>query len=243
LPRIERELARRAAAGKHYDPPARGYAKWKAMTNDGGIVGLFACIEHAHDDAVRAGENIGFHEAYRQGLMHVSRAERWYWACVVFEAVFLPGMVWFLLWPWVRGKPLWQKFLHLGLFPVLLYLPFWMSYCNPLSTSYPRGGVIYPMVCIYGFGFDTCQWEIDFLMKVPPMFEPITQGRATTFADFHGALWIIPKKMGPVNVGLMSAVMIGILASWRGGRWWLRRWRVKRAMRMQGFLVEMGRKK
>jgi cytohesin len=76
--------------------------------------------------------------------------ERWrrlgrYWLNVVFECLWLAGLVVWAMWPWLRRSEPWRWWLHIGLAPFLLFLPWFLGYCGmALTSAGPVGGVLYP---------------------------------------------------------------------------------------------------
>src|SRR5262249_36151402 len=75
-----------------------------------------------------------------------------YWCNLLFEFVCLAFLILFAAWPWLRGAGWWRWAVHLGLLPVLFFLPYWLGYATFTFTSVgPSGGVLYPWL-LYRFG-------------------------------------------------------------------------------------------
>ena len=110
--------------------------------------------------------------------------ERWhrlrrYWLNVVFECIWLAGVVVWAMWPWLRRAPQWRLWLHVGLAPFFLFLPWFLGYCGlALTSAGPVGGVLYPWVLVL------FQWlgpylgtpDMWLLQTMPKPLEWLTQG-------------------------------------------------------------------
>lgn len=70
---------------------------------------------------------------------------RRYLLSVVFEFVYLTGLILFTAWPWLRNKGRTYYTVCFGLFPVLLFLPYLLGYPPDLSHKL-SGAFIYPAV-------------------------------------------------------------------------------------------------
>jgi hypothetical protein len=216
FPRVRHELDNRAALNAPDDFVATGYKRWNAIAGyNGGLPGLFDCIDSARVELVSArlrGEipNTRLFE-FRDGLQHVVRASRLYWVCFVFEALYLPAIIWFGFWPYLRRAGLRRKLLHAAAAPFLLFLPFWFGYCNSASPAFPLGGILYPFICGLAPSFPgNFRWEYEFLATLPPFLSVITQGRIVTFADYFNLKGSIPRQFGPANVAFVSCVITAI---------------------------------
>ncbi len=82
-------------------------------------------------------------------------SERWrcvkrYWLNILFEFAYLTGLLLFVAWPWLRGKGIWRWALHVGLFPLLLFMPYFLGYALATFTSAgPSGGALYPWLLVW----------------------------------------------------------------------------------------------
>jgi hypothetical protein len=156
---------------------------------------------------------------FEEGLQHVSGAARLYWATFLFELIYLAGVVWFCFRPFIRRAGMGRQFIHVAIFPFLLYLPLWFGYCNPASRSFPIGGILYPYLNAPAACFpNNFDWEFRFLAILPPCLTAITQGRAVTFADCFTLKYGSPVIFGPVNVALLSLLLTAILAAVYGAK-------------------------
>jgi hypothetical protein len=105
------------------------------------------------------------------------RAER-FWLTLLFEFVWLAGVIVFAAIPWLRraGRLGWA--IHLALVPPLLFLPHFLGYAPYTFTSlFPDGGVAYPYA-IRVFGALPLPWtDLDtWLMdRAPRWFQPFAQ--------------------------------------------------------------------
>jgi hypothetical protein len=139
--------------------------------------------------------------------------DRWarirrYWINIAFECVFFAGLGIFTFQPWLRNPgTVLSKSLHLGSFPVLVMLPFYLGYAPfTFSSMGPSDGVLYPWViwCTHGCpGLETSdQWVFD---KIPKLLEPLSQSSGPLLSLSGGA------GLGPVTalvLGFGIAVII-----------------------------------
>jgi hypothetical protein len=220
FPEVQRELDRRVAAHDPEDWAAAGYAKWASLRpmERGGIPGLLECIDEAHVSWIsrQASAELpppGF-LPFKEGLKRVVYAEQFYWACFAFEAVLFGGLLWFLFSPYVSRSSLRRKLIHAAGTPLLLYVPYWLGYCNSASPAFPIGGILYPYLAWpAAFLPANFKWEFSFLAKLPPVFGMMTQGRTVTFADYATLVNWYPNQMGPVNVSICSFVFAAVAAA------------------------------
>src|SRR5438067_304339 len=103
------------------------------------------------------------------------RVRRYDWSASG-EFVYLSALVVFAAWPWLRnGRPL-RWAVHLGLVPVLLFLPYWLGYAGFTFTSAgPSGGVLYPWLIVW---FGRLPWtalDTAIVSRLPPVLEPYSQ--------------------------------------------------------------------
>jgi hypothetical protein len=88
-----------------------------------------------------------------------------YWLTVAFEMAWLSALVIFTGYPWLRGSGTFRWATHLGLLPLLLYLPMYLGYAPLTFTSaYPIGGVVYP------FALRLAAWPVEEIL--PEWTEP-----------------------------------------------------------------------
>jgi hypothetical protein len=215
FPRVQAELEKRAARNDPDDCVAAGYERWHGIVSwNGGIRGLMEAINTAYfEHAARQTPPFvpTLRVEFRQGLLHVARADRLYWVCFLFEMLYLSAVVWFSLWHFIRRAGAGRKILRVALLPLILIIPNWLGYCNTASPAFPRGGVIYPYICGLSPSWpENYEWEYRFLGALPPFFSVITQGQAVTFADYPTLRVMIPWQNGPVRIALYSALLTSL---------------------------------
>jgi hypothetical protein len=134
-------------------------------------------------------------------------AERWsrvqrFWINVIFEILFFVSLSLFAFWPWLRKKGKWYASFHLGLLPLLLFLPYYLGYSGWTFTSAgPSGGVLYPWVIVWFRNFPLWTPVDQRVLEIlPKVFEPISQplGPFLSISGVH--------PLGPV-----AALLIGIV--------------------------------
>jgi hypothetical protein len=233
LARVQAELDKRVALNSSDDWAATGYRRWMAIpVATGNIPALIECLQAAYLEW--GNQQLPVHVPrsrleFREGLNHVVKADRLYWVCFVFEGLYLPAVVWFVLWPYIRRGRLRQKFLHVAVLPLLLMLPYWFGYCNSASPAFPRGGILYPFICGLSSRFpDNYDLEFRFLAALPPFLSVITQGRVVTFADYFSLRVALPYQNGPVKVAMLSVFLTSLLGAYHGGAYGLKKWRERR---------------
>jgi hypothetical protein len=154
--------------------------------------------------------------------VRADRAQRW-WANIVFEAIFLGGIVVFLWLPilWRRASR-WTPLIWGGL-PVVILLPYYFGYCRwaavwPDPTFW--GGALYPwVVCIFQpLGYITANFEVVKLQALSCVLEPLNQNPPSM-------AFSLGFTAGGRFIGLLGPVLLGILigAAVHGGQRLFRR--------------------
>jgi hypothetical protein len=151
--------------------------------------------------------------------------ERWrcvnrYWVNILFEFAYLTGVLLFVAWPWLFGKGLWRWALHIGLFPLLLFLPYFLGYALATFTSAgPSGGALYPWLLVWF-------WPLNFWTRLdtriyeatPLVLLPISQ-------PLGPMLSLTCWGFGRVAVGvaclLFAAATVAAGVALRAGQRWL----------------------
>jgi hypothetical protein len=89
---------------------------------------------------------------------------KWYWANIVFEWIFLSGLVLFATWP-MRGDKGWRSWaVHLGFLPILFMMPAYLGYATLTFTSAgPSSGVLYPWLLMNFGGGQCAEWDRQIL--------------------------------------------------------------------------------
>lgn len=149
---------------------------------------------------------------------------KWYWANVVFEWLFLSGLILFAFWPTVRDKGLWTQTFHIAFLPLIFFFPTYLGYATYSFTSAgPSGGVLYPFLLrILGIG-QCNRLDLWLLDHTPRLLEPLSTPIGSPLA-----------LSGRGFPGPTTAVVIGILISFTyfGLRVGVRRWRSVRAVQV-----------
>lgn len=97
-----------------------------------------------------------------------------YWLNVLFEFLYVGGLITFAFWPWLRRQASWRKCAHVALLPLLLMLPYYLGYATFTYTSAgPSGGVLYPFL-IAGLRGGPCLWPW-LVMVLPKPLEHVSQ--------------------------------------------------------------------
>lgn len=150
--------------------------------------------------------------------------ERWnrmgrFWMNVVFEIAHLAGLTLFAAWPWLRSQSKWRWSIHLALVPLLLFLPFYLGYCQWTFTSVgPSGGALYPWIIVWLRGL--APWtpvDLWILERTPQILEPLSQ-QTGPWISMSGR-----EPFGPVAAIVSGAVIFGLVFSVLSVREWLRR--------------------
>lgn len=194
--------------------PGAAYARWKKLRpDDQTIETLHECINEAvlaRMQAESSRPGITGMDQWRDDLIRVVQSAHFYWANVPFEILYLSALLWWLAWPCLRGSHWIRHYLHLALFPVLFYLPYWLGYCIASMPPWgPGGGILYPWLLWFSQpSWITTGLDWHFLLAVPPLLSVINQGSSLTFHDF--ALFHTSVDLhGPVDVALRSLMLVG----------------------------------
>ena len=161
------------------------------------------------------------YSAYRS---HFERAERidrwweqakfWHWNAVG-EFAYLSLLILFAAWPWLRDAAPWRWGLHLGLSPVLFFLPYWLGYahwsCPQLGVS---GGVLYPSLIAYAPPLQIAPLDAWVWDRLPILLYsysyPVDANTGRFQADLNSG-WFGRSGPGPVT-GLTLSAALGSLA-------------------------------
>jgi hypothetical protein len=210
FPRVLEQLN---AEAKNADPNnyvRAGYLQWRAMEQKerNGVQGLLEEIHKARAALFRSKspERNGYERLQLYLLKERLRQAKWYWANLLFEFVFLSGLVWFTLWPTIRRKRPWLWALHFGLAPLLFMLPVYLGYATYTFTSRgPSGGVLYPWLLTFSYGGRMNSLDRRIIDRLPQILEPLSQGIGAPTALTGMGLW------GPTAVLCLSA-FVALLA-------------------------------
>lgn len=195
-----------------------GYREWKATneTERGGVKGLLEKIDEARASLLqsRSPEMDGYRRLKSYLLENRIRQAKWYWANLVFEFVFLSGLVWFAIWPIIRRKRPWRWALHLGPVPLFFMLPVYLGYATYTFTSAgPSGGVFYPWLLVFLRGGRMSQIDQIIIERLPQILEPLSQGIGMPMALTGMGLWGPTATVGCSLVVAVAAFAVG---------WWVK---------------------
>jgi hypothetical protein len=233
LPVVETEMAKRSAAGDN-DFHVKAYQRWKEM----GSKGVDQLLGYMQDERLRMSlarsdlENpfVPFHNtAAREFADRVDRAD-YYWACIVFEFIWLSGTVLWIARPILRGRFDWRLPLHWASGIFLFYVPFWFGYASGALDNSPEGGVLYVwLLRILGTPSTNFQWERSLMSSIPPLLSGISP---TPYIDWWR--WTEPFS----RPGLIHAGKLAFVAGVAGLLVWLLNWgRRRRILARRGFEV------
>jgi hypothetical protein len=140
-------------------------------------------------------------------------SDRWeriqrYSQTVLFEFLFLTGLILFMAWPWLRGSGRLGWAIHLGLLPTLFFLPYWLGYAWTTFTSIgPSGGVLYPWLLGEFGGLSWTALDRAIVRTLPQILDPLSQT--------PGPMMSLTFFRGPSPVAaLMLGVLLGSTLYW-----------------------------
>ena len=245
--RVKPELQRRAVAGDPNDFVATAYARWDAMgpAYQQDLGEFFAQIRKAQiaqwGTAVEPYPLSYTSKYFADQDAPVTKAD-YYWLNFLFEGLFLMGLVWLVLWPWLCHRGIIMRLILVALLSPLFYLPTWLGYGIEPVTRDDAGGVIIYRYLVEGAGHPLAfnDWELDLLYKVPHVLTPLQQG-ARNSHYFGGHYSQDLGIRGPVDVLLRSAILTAVVGGLYGCVLLRRRVAMRRA---RGFpvLIEPPRK-
>jgi hypothetical protein len=193
-----------APPGILYPDVEKGFQEWlRTRTGPDDVAGFLAKLREA-ELARRRQDGSGLYEYVRSNEEAFSerweRIQRYPWN-VRFEFLFLAGLILFMAWPWLRGAGRVGWAVHLGLLPILFFLPYWLGYARSTFTSIgPSGGILYPWLLGMFGGLPWTSLDTTILRSLPPVLEPLSQTSGPMFSltFFRG-------------VGLLAATGMGVL--------------------------------
>ena len=152
----------------------KGYQAWLSdRRGPSDAHGLLARIREARLSSMRR----RYFAAYRYQIDAEEQFDRrWqsvrrYPLNVLFELVYLNGMVLFAFWPWLRRRKPRRRRFHLALLPLLLMLPYFLGYASFTYTSAgPSGGVLYPWLIVW-FRIGGWRWPTLLTRLLTPSFD------------------------------------------------------------------------
>ena len=209
FPNALERLEAAVSAGKVGPFVAAGYRAWKLHGGQAGDdpEGLFAEIREAGLAHWR-----GKDEFMVEYVLTNERdfEARWrcvnrYWANIFFEFVYLTGLIVFVAWPWLRRKSARSWAIHLGLAPLLLFLPYFLGYAEFTFTSAgPSGGVLYPWLILWFYPFNTWTSLDTVLCQITPrVLGPLSQPLGPMLSLSGGGF----GRIATLGMGLGLAVL------------------------------------
>jgi hypothetical protein len=140
-------------------------------------------------------------------------ADRWerskrYPLNVALELAFLTGLILFAAWPWLRGAGYVRWALHVGLAPILFFLPYWTGYAQLTFTSAgPTGGVLYPWLIVQFRGLPWTSLDTKIVRSLPQVLQPLSQTTGPMLSLSGG------RGVGPVAATAMAGSLVLIIAA------------------------------
>jgi ankyrin repeat protein len=143
---------------------------------------------------------------------------RRYWLNVLFEFVYLTGLIVFAFWPWLRRQTPWRRCAHLALLPALLVLPCHLGYANWTFTSAgPSGGVLYPWLVVWLEPLAFLPFQCLWLLRVfPKPLGHISQPLGPWMAMSGGGA---PGLVACLLAGAAAGLVLFLLPSLAGHVW------------------------
>lgn len=128
-------------------------------------------------EATKRGDGEYHHGRQKMFRDRWNRIER-YWANVLFEMVFLNGLLFSLWYPFFKhGRHLWRA-VSIGTALPVLFVPYYLGYCTSTFTSTgPVGGALYPWILfrLRKWGWEWNGLDDRFMAILPSPLEFLTQ--------------------------------------------------------------------
>ncbi|HVX83639.1 MAG TPA: hypothetical protein VH253_02370 [Phycisphaerae bacterium] len=227
FPRVIKALADKSADAANHTDAVEGYRRWQGYVpgEEGGPNGLVEGIEDARRERLlnTVGLDHPLNAYLGAGGAHEELgrvAEKWhrYWATVLFEVLFFPALIWFFLWPGVRGRGVGRWLVHGAVTPFLALAPLWLGYCvmtrEPIG---PYGGVLYPWMVwvLQPLRFDAnAGWEMAFFRALPKVCEPLSQGLWDDRVMYEPSWAGMVYTTGPLQAVIAAGGLCAIILAW-----------------------------
>jgi hypothetical protein len=214
FPEVVKQLEVKAGDPANVDAAAAGYRRWRALPMvEQNAERLMMNFEDEKLRGLLARPDVGpgvawfITDYYRIMTTQIERSHL-YWANAVFEFLWLGGLIWFSLWPFIHGKSLFRKTFHAALIPFLLLLPAWLGYCAVLGGGVgPAGGILYPWFTIFA-RCDHPSWDLAFYEHMPHLLDHINQGAAWPVAEALRSSGTSALAAGPVGALVVSVFLV-----------------------------------
>lgn len=161
-----------------------------------------------------------------EAQLFLKRWERakYYLFTLAFEFFYITGLILFTARPWLKeaGKISWS--IHMGLSPVLLYLPYLLGYPPFLSISGSKGGFVYPAIVSFSMFYLMLIEKLFIFLApydeiigrlIPQVLEPLSRIPGPPIsATYIGGI-------GPVSVlclGIITGIVTFIIISFQERR-------------------------
>jgi hypothetical protein len=138
---------------------------------------------------------------------------KWYWFNIVFEWLFLSGLVLFAAWPVRRDKVDWRRVAcHWGILPLLFMMPAYLGYASlSFSSRGPCGGILYPWL-IFGLrhSAECNDFDRQILVHTPQILEPLSaEIPIPLMGNMNDIIWsAMPGPTTMVIAGLLIALLV-----------------------------------
>ena len=127
----------------------------------------------------------------------------------IFVILFGAGMVWFAVWPIIKGKSPFNWAWHFGLIPLIFVLPLYLGYAAYSRTSVgPSGGILYPWMISYLPGGSVSNVEEAILERLPKILEPLSQDIGIPLAITGMGM---PRPIAMLGLSLVMAVIAFVI--------------------------------
>jgi hypothetical protein len=184
------------------------------------IHGQRATLEHDPDRFLRVSRDKALNDlklrnersyqyTLKEELLFEVRWKRFgrFWMNIVFEIAHLAGLTLCAAWPWLRSQGKWRWSIHLAAVPLLLFLPFYLGYCQWTFTSVgPSGGALYPWVIVWLRGLAPStpldHWIVE---RTPQILEPLSQ-QTGPWISMSGR-----EPFGPVAATACGVLIFGMV--------------------------------
>ena len=205
---------------------SKGFQAWlRESTNlqENGIL-LIEKIYEARLAEIKENDPDLYQYHLAEAKLFLKRWERakYYLITLAFEFFYLTGLILFTAWPWLKeaGKISWS--IHMGLSPVLLFLPYFLGYPPFLSISAPTGGFIYPTMVVFSISFLIFFRNFFIFLSpydeiigrvIPQVLEPLSQipGPALS-ATYIGGIGPVSTLCLGIVTGIVTFILISLIS-------------------------------
>lgn len=198
-----------------------GYRGWAESEGEKTPESLVAALRQARFKEMREekGDEIWQHALKGEEWFE----ERWkrtnrFWLNIVFEFTYLSAGVVFVAWPWLRRKDRRSWATHVAMAPLVLFLPYFLGYCQYTMTSAgPSGGALYPWLIVRFRWLHLPLAAEEFMLQgMPPLLEPLSQ-RLGPYLGLTGmgGIGVLATAITGLVLGGLTFAIGAILLRWR----------------------------